>query len=103
MSDLLLRNQVIRFAENLSRIKAFSYPVLPSVYEEALYIYKLGVDEKTFNALGFQVSPSTEARFKDYYFLLKSGDVQSLKARYGDTYWYYLNFTSPYGSKIINN
>ena len=103
MSDLLLSNQVIRFAENLSRIKAFSYPVLPSVYEEALYIYKLGVDEKTFNALGLQVSPSTEARFKDYYSLLKSGDVQSLKERYGDTYWYYLNFTSPYGSKIINN
>lgn len=103
MSDLLLSNQVVRFAENLYRIKNFSYPSLPPIYEEALFIYKLGVDEATFKNLGFIINPSTEARFKNYYSLMKSGDLKSLKERYGGTYWYYLNFMSPYGSKIINN
>ncbi len=102
MSDLLLSNQVVRFAENLGRIRAFPYPALPTLYEEALYIYKLGVEEKTFNSLGFTVSKQTEIRFNAYYKLLKSGNMQLLKDQFGDTYWYYLNFTSPYGSKIIN-
>lgn len=102
MSNLLLSNQLIRFAENLKRIWAFSYPEFPRIYEEALYIYRLGVDEETFNKLGFKISPATEERFKTYYFLYQKKDMQELKNKFGNTYWYYLNFLSPYGNKIID-
>jgi hypothetical protein len=29
--------------------------------------------------------------------------MQRLKSEFGNTYWYYLNFISPYGDKIIKN
>lgn len=102
MSDLLLSNQLIRFAENLKRIRHFSYPVFPRIYEEALYTYRLGVDEETFNRLDFNISPATEERFKTYYALYQKKDRQALKKQFGNTYWYYLNFISPYGNKVIN-
>lgn len=102
MSDLLLSNQLIRFTENLKRIQAFSYPEFPRIYEEALYTYRLGVDEETFNKLGFKISPATEERFKTYYSLYQKKDMQELKNKFGNTYWYYLNFLSPYGNKISN-
>lgn len=101
MSDLLLSNQLVRFAENLKRIRSFSYPTLPRIYEEALYTYRLGVDEATFNKLGFNISPATEERFKAYYALYQRKDRQALKKQFGNTYWYYLNFLSPYGNKVI--
>lgn len=103
MSNLLLGNQVVRWAENLFRIKAFSYPGMPRLYDEALLIYRLGVDDATFARLGFSVGRETEERFKDYYALYKKGDGSQLKKRFGDTYWYYLHFLSPYGNKIITN
>lgn len=102
MSDLLLSNQLVRFAENLKRIRAFSYPELPGIYEEALYIYRLGVNEETFNKTGFRISPTTEERFKAYYSLYQKKDMQELRKLFGNTYWYYLNFLSPYGNKVIN-
>lgn len=102
MSDLLLSNQLVRFAENLKKIRSFSYPALPRIYEEALYTYRLGVDEETFKKLGFNISPVTEERFKAYYALYQRKDMQTLKKQFGNTYWYYLNFISPYGNKVIN-
>lgn len=102
MSNLLLSNQLVRFTENLKRIRSFSYPELPRIYEEALYTYRLGVDEETFNKLGFNISPATEERFKAYYALYQRKDRQALKKQFGNTYWYYLHFLSPYGNKVIN-
>lgn len=103
MSDLLLGNNVVRFAENLKYMKYFSYPQMPPNYEEALYIYKLGVDEETFAKLNLTISEETEQRFQRYYALYKNKNMQALKAEFGNTYWYYLNFYSPYGDKIIKN
>lgn len=103
MSDLLLGNNVVRFAENLKYMKHFSYPQMPPNYEEALYIYKLGVDEETFAQLNITISEKTEQRFQRYYELYKSKNMQALKTEFGNTYWYYLNFYSPYGDKIIKN
>lgn len=102
MSNLLLSNQLERFVDNLKRIHNFSYPQLPPVYEEALYIYRLGVDEETFNKTGFTIRPETEERFKAYYSLHQSGNMKALQKQFGNTYWYYLNYISPYGNKIIN-
>lgn len=103
MGHLLLSNDVVRFADNLKFIRNFSYPTLPPVYEEALYIYKLGVGDETFAQTGFTISEQTEKRFRQYYNLYANKDMQRLQAEFGNTYWYYLNFISPYGDKIIKH
>lgn len=103
MGNLLLSNNVIRFVNNLKFIHNFDYPQMPPAYEEALYIYKLGVGEETFSKSGFTVSEQTEKRFQQYYGLYKNREMQRLKSEFGNTYWYYLNFISPYGDKIIKN
>lgn len=103
MSDLLLSNNVVRFVDNLKFIRHFKYPEMPPAYQEALYIYKLGVDGETFSKSGFNVSENTEKRFQRYYSLYKNRQMQRLKTEFGNTYWYYLNFISPYGDKIIKN
>lgn len=102
MSYLLLSNQLIRFAENLPKIQAFSYPQMPRLYEEALYVYKVGVSEEAFRQTGFRISPDTEKRFQAYYTLHQTGKTQQLEEQFGDTYWFYLHYKSPYGSKAIN-
>lgn len=102
MSDLLLSNQVERFAENLKLIRHFSYSQLPPAYEEALYIYKLGIAPEDFEKLGFTVSYETEKRFKRYYELLQSNQLKKLQEEFGNTYWFYLNYISPYGNKVIS-
>lgn len=103
MSNLLLSNQVVRFVDNLKFIHNYSYSSLPPIYEEALYIYKLGVSEDEFNEVGFTVSTETVKKFADYYQLMKKGQIEALRARFGKTYWFYLNYVSPYGNKVIQN
>ncbi len=80
-----------------------AYPELPPVYEEALYIYKLGASEAEFAETGFTVSTQTEKRFERYYALLQAGRMKELQTEFSKTYWYYLNFYSPYGDKVISN
>ncbi len=103
MSQLLLSNQITRFAANVHRYKAFDYPVLPPMYEEALLVYKLGVDEATFAELGIAVSPETEQRFRAYYNASQRDDTELLRREFGDTYWYYMNYRSVYGTKARND
>lgn len=101
LSDLLLSNHLVRFVENLSRFGSFKEQQMPRIYEEALYIYKIGTDEKAFNKLGFVVSSETEQRFQRYYALYQQQNTTVLKTEFGNTYWYYLHFISPYGNKVI--
>lgn len=101
MSNLLLSNQLVRFAENLPRMRAFSFSRMPRIYEEAMYIYKIGVDAETYSKVGIEISAETERRFKRYYTLYKQQNQKALETEFGKTYWYYLHFISPYGSKII--
>ena len=103
MCDLLLSNQVVRFVEHLPLMERFDYPAMPAIFEEALLMYKLGIGEERFAATGFTVSPQTEQRFARYYELFQQKDNYRLRQEFGKTYWYYLNFISPYGNKIITN
>ncbi len=102
MSHLLLSNHIPRFVENLKKFRHLAPAVLPPAYEEALYIYKLGVGEKEFARTGFSVSPETERRFKRYYELVQNKRTQALQTEFGKTYWFYLSYVSPYGNKVIN-
>ena len=103
MSNLLLSNHVVRFVNNLKLMKSFPYTELPPVYEEALYIYKLGVGNEEFSKVGIKIKLETEQRFKRYYQLVESKQVETLQKEFGNTYWFYLNYISPYGNKVIAN
>lgn len=103
MSYLLLSNNVIRFVDNLPRIKEFDYKTLPAIYEEALLVYKLRVGEEKFAQAGYTVSAETEARFARYYQLMENQQVRVLQKEFGKTFWFYLNYISPYGKKVIAN
>ncbi len=103
MSNLLLSNHVVRFVNNLKLMKSFPYTELPPVYEEALYIYKLGVGNEEFSKVGIKIKPETEQRFKRYYQLVESKQIETLQKEFGNTYWFYLNYISPYGNKVIAN
>lgn len=103
MSNLLLSNNVTRFVDNLHRIHNFDYQSFPITYEEALLIYKLKVGEESFAKTGFEVSKETEARFARYYQLMGEKKMQILQREFGATYWFYLNYISPYGNKVIAN
>lgn len=101
MNILLLSNQVVRFAQNLYRMDIFENKHYPDSFEEALFLYKIG-DEKGFKTLDINIDKQTEKRFKQYYTLYKQMNMERLKRQYGNTYWYYIHFISPYGNKIIN-
>ena len=101
MAQLLLSNHVSLFAQQLPRIRAFHVAALPSCYEEALLIYQMGVDKATFARCGFTVSPDTRARFDRYMQLNEQGNQPLLQQEFGRTYWYYLNYLSPYGHQVI--
>lgn len=104
MSHLLLSNHVERFARNLPLMRRFAYPRLPQAYEEALYIYELGVGrEKVFEMTGLTVSEDTKRRFERYYRLAEARQMETLQAEFGKTYWFYLNYISPYGPKVIRD
>lgn len=101
MCDLLLSNQVVRFVDNLKYMRHFDYPKMPRLFEEALFMYRLGVGEDEFSKTGYTVHLDTEERFKRYYQLYQQKNMRKLKQEFGNSYWYYLNFISPYGNKII--
>lgn len=101
MAQLLLSNHVSLFAQQLPRIRAFHVSALPSCYEEALLIYQMGVDKATFARCGFTISPDTRARFARYMQLNEQDNQPLLQQEFGHTYWYYLNYLSPYGHQVI--
>lgn len=99
MAHLLLSNQVTVFVDKLKCAKSFGYTTLPPAYEEALYAYKLGTSEAEFAQAGMEVSPETEQRFKRYYALIRNRQRQALRSEFGNSYWFYLNYVSPYGNQ----
>ena len=102
LSYLLLSNHIVRFAKALPMISRFNYPSMPQAYEEALLIYKMGVGEAEFSKLGFTISPQTEQRFQRYA-MLAQRDMATLQREFGHSYWFYLNYISPYGNKVIQD
>lgn len=101
MCDLLLSNHLERFIQNLKFYPRYHYERMPELFNEALLIYELGVGEKTFKSVGIPVSDAIRRRFDRYYTLVKEKNMPALEAEFGQTYWYYLNFISPYGNKVI--
>lgn len=105
IADLLLSNQVVRLVQVLKDFPLYTQRLghFPPILEEALYIYKLGVGEEKFQESGLSISSRVEDCFRRYYSLYQQKDYKTLYAEFGQSYWYYLHFLSPYGTKIITD
>ncbi len=101
MADLLLSNRLSLFVDNLHFIRQLDYPEMPRVFQEALLVYGLQAGKDRLKELGYTVSPEVEERFSQYHRLYRQRNKSELTYRFGDTYWYYINFVSPHGNKII--
>lgn len=90
LCGLLLRNEVSAFGAFL---REHPEPApLPPLYEEALMLCALR--DTSFMPM---VSPATRNRFAQYAEAANSTPPDILNRRWGQTYWFYINFVSPYG------
>lgn len=96
MCDLLLSNNLPRFVDNLPLCKWLHPEGMPRVFDEALLVYQIGGND----IKGMQPSVETRGRFQQYAQLAQSGNMPLLQAQFGNTYWFYLNYVSPYGNKL---
>lgn len=99
LAMLLLSNNVKGFVEALPK----DMKPMPVIYQQALLIYKLRVGEEQFAAEGLHIDPVVEKYFEGYAKASQSMDVSALAARYGNTYWFYINHVSPHGRKAIDH
>ncbi len=96
MCDLLLSNNLSRFVENLPLCKRFHPEGMPRIFDEALLVYQLGGNDTK----GMQPTDETRGRFQQYAQLAQMGNMAEMQAEFGNTYWFYLNYVSPYGNKL---
>lgn len=96
MCNLLLGNRVVRFVENLHRIKHFNYSTLPPAFEEAIFLYKKKVGEEAFAQTGLTVNPEMETRYARFLQLMRHKKMWELQQEFGKSYWFYLTYISPY-------
>ena len=93
--DLMLSNNLERLVEWLPMYRRF-YQQMPRIMDEALLVCQLGgIDTR-----GLQPSAETQGRFEQYARLAQSGNMAALQAQFGNTYWFYINYVSPYGNKL---
>lgn len=91
---LLLRNDVSEFVEEFNRHSWTG--TVPRIYREALLLASLR-DNSEPSPL---VDEATRKRFERYAELAEKGSKGALASQMGNTYWYYVNYLSPYGNKV---
>lgn len=93
LCELLLRNNVSRFAELLPLYMPEGE--LPVLYQEALML--TGLKPGSEPVMVERISSRVKDNFFRYTGAAGHGNAASLAPSFGTTYWYYLNFLSPYG------
>ena len=98
---LLLSNNVSGFAKYASLVKTYYPQKLPPIYDEALVLLEAMLPKEDFNALGICPSSEAKERYDSYVRVYKSsrGNARELMS-FRSTYFYYIQFISPYGSEI---
>lgn len=97
MALYLLERRVDEIVSLLPAYLQRSGGTLPPLLDETLLVYK--ITNREDNRTGMAVSPATIGRFDEYSQLLRqsAGHEEAAKRlfpRYGNTFWYYLNFSS---------
>ncbi|MHC4203255.1 MAG: DUF6057 family protein [Planctomycetota bacterium] len=102
MAWYMLNKNLGKFVQNLERLEGFSYPELPTHYEEAALIYIYGT-RKPLNLSGYPSSPQKRKQIEDFSRILnsynrdKQAASEELAKKYRNTYFYYYMY-APSGS-----
>ncbi len=105
MAYYLLSNDVIQFADNIKYMNVLGYKEIPVLFEEALVVYLRRKDAKRINLPGYSFRLATKQRYEDYARILISHNNDMVSAQrelynyFGNSYWYYLHYTSPVTQK----
>ena len=103
VASYLLQHKVGNVMNQLPGFRRFGYEKLPRVVEEAMLIYLARTRADNPPLAGYSISQSTIEEFQDFSRLVASTEDRAERknkaAKYRNTYWYYVFFTSPYASK----
>lgn len=97
LASLLLTNRVGSF---VAELPCDNRPLAPAS-QQALLVYKLKDNNQAgFDSLRYAISQETVERFSRYAENSSKASPAELAARFGDTYWFYINYISPHGHKV---
>jgi hypothetical protein len=105
MAYYLLENELGSFMKYKSYADNLNYANIPKTYEEALIMYAYEMQRRGKIVKNLMLSKKTLDNFADYLSILKNfgGDrdkaKKELKNKYGNTYWFYVNYISPVTTK----
>lgn len=100
MAYLLLMNRVTDFGAAIDIPKRIYGDDMPEIYNEAMLIYSQ-VSPEGFAASGYTIPEQTKSRFAKFDKLTRSSNGRSTtSSEFGNSYWYYIIYLSPYGNQI---
>lgn len=103
----LLSNQIDRFAFTLNEF--YLDKAIPILYQQALLIYLSAHPGEKEKFDKYQIEQKAIDSFHAYAQALQThrperGNISAdFNKQFGKTYWYYIHFVSPHGSKVIND
>ena len=97
MALLLLEKEVDKIAASLPGYLESGDGVIPNLLDESLLVYKISHREESL--IGITVSQATIQGFEEYTRILRQFRDQKVAAQmlyptFGDSFWFYLNFSS---------
>jgi len=103
IASYLLQHRIGDVIFHLKGFRNLGYDMLPRNVEEAILIYMARTNSGNVSLEGYTISTEAREQFQDFSQLVsKNKDRQGrmlLAAKYKNTYWYYVLFSSPYASK----
>jgi len=103
IASYLMQHEVGKVAGYLSQFTELGYSNLPRAVEEAMLIYATSPKADLNKVSGFTASPETVRDFRELSGLMAGKGERSVKmqkaAKFKNTYWYYILFTSPNATK----
>ncbi len=94
MAYCLLRKDIQHFVNYFSVGRNLNYTEIPRHFQEAL-VFMWTQNNGTFKGMPWPINPVIKRAVVDYatiYTKQRGAAKQTLKSRYGDTFWYYLHF-----------
>lgn len=102
IASYLLQHEVGKVVAYLPKFREFGFEKLPQAIEEAMLIYATSPKANRSLLKGYSTSPKVLEDFRDLSKLMsgteKRAEKMKMAAKYKNTYWYYILFTSPHVS-----
>lgn len=103
MASYLLKHQLEDLSKYIPDLIRFGYDKIPKAVEEAIMIYMAQNQANNIDLGAYSISRQTIEEFQDFSMTMantrdRNSAMQSV-AKYRNTYWYYVLFSSPYAKK----